>query len=103
MYFIAFYAPPADVEPIKQAMFAAGAGRIGDYAACAWQTLGTGQFMPLPAATPFIGTPNTLETVTECRVEMVCEEAYIEAAVHALRTTHPYETVAFQVIRLESF
>lgn len=103
MYFIAFYAPPDHVERIKQAMFEAGAGRIGNYACCAWQTTGTGQFMPLPAANPYVGEPDLLEKLTECRVEMVCEDTVVEATVQALKSTHPYESAAFQVIRLESF
>ena len=103
MYFIAFYAPPDHVEHIKQAMFEAGAGRLGNYAACAWQTTGTGQFMPLPAANPYIGEPDLLEFVTECRVEMVCEDTVVARVVAALKEAHPYESAAYQVIRLESF
>lgn len=103
MYFIAFYAPPEHTESIKQALFKAGAGRIGDYACCAWQTEGVGQFMPLNSAEPFIGQPGQLERTPECRVEMVCESEYIKEVIDALKAVHPYETPAYQVIRLESF
>jgi len=103
MYLIGFYAPPEHVEAIKQAMFEAGAGRMGEYACCAWQTEGTGQFMPLAAAEPFIGECDTLSKITECKVEMVCNDACIHEVVNALHTHHPYETPAIQVIRLETF
>lgn len=103
MYFIAFYAPPEHTDNIKQALFTAGAGRIGNYACCAWQTTGTGQFMPLDTAKPFIGDIGRVEKTTEVRVEMVCDDAYIQEVIRALHTVHPYETPAFQVIRLESF
>src|SRR5687768_14190660 len=101
MYFIAFYSPPEHTDSIKEAMFKAGAGKIGNYTCCAWQTSGRGQYMPLPAANPFAGKSETLEQVQEDRVEMVCDSQYIDAAITALRKTHPYETPAFQVIRLE--
>ena len=73
MYKITFYVPVTHVEQVKQAMFAAGAGRIGDYDCCAWQILGVGQFRPLAGATPFIGQLNTLEQVAEYKVEMVAD------------------------------
>ena len=102
MFFIIFYSPVEHTEKIKQAMFEAGAGRIGSYACCAFQTVGTGQFMPLPTAMPFIGQEGNLDRVTECRVEMICEEYCIEAAIAALKISHPYETPAYHVIRMEN-
>ena len=55
MYKIGIFIPASHLEPVKQAMFAAGAGRIGHYDCCAWQTLGQGQFRPLQDSQPFIG------------------------------------------------
>jgi hypothetical protein len=83
------------------ALFDAGAGRIGNYEHCAWQVLGQGQFRPLAGSQPFIGAQGVLETVAEYRVEMVCEDAVIDAVIAALRQAHPYEEPAFDVIRLE--
>jgi len=103
MYKICFYAPTAQTEKIKNAMFAAGAGKIGNYACCAWQVLGEGQFMPLAGSHAFIGNQNQLEKIAEYRVEMVCEEKYMDDVIAALKKTHPYEEPAYQVLRLEEF
>lgn len=84
-------------------MFDAGAGRVGDYDACAWQTLGQGQYRPLEGSKPFLGTQDKIETVAEYKVEMVCSEASVNKVVTALKSSHPYEEVAYCVIRMESF
>lgn len=103
MYKLVFFVPESHIEQVKAAVFAAGAGRIGDYEACCWQMLGQGQFRPLAGASPFIGTADRLETVTEYRVEMVCTNEHIHAAVKALKHAHPYEEPAFEAWRLDLF
>ncbi len=74
LYLISFYIPVNDAEKVKEALFAEGAGQIGEYAGCAWQTLGQGQFFPLPGSHPALGKVNEYSRVTEYKVEMVCEE-----------------------------
>lgn len=103
MYKLCFYVPVSHVEAVKAAIFAAGAGRVGNYDSCAWQVLGEGQFRPLAGSNPFIGATGKSETVAEYKVETVCEDAVICAVVAALRAAHPYEEPAYQVWRLESF
>ena len=76
-------------------MFATGAGRIGDYDSCCWQTLGQGQFRPIDGAKPYIGQQGVLETVEEYKVELVCQDDLIVAAVAALKQAHPYEEPAY--------
>ena len=100
MYKITFFVPVTHVESVKTALFAAGAGRIGDYDACAWQVLGIGQFRPLPGANPFLGEVGAVETVAEYRVELVCADDSLKAAVAALRASHPYEEPAYDVVHL---
>ena len=100
---LCFYVPASHLEQVKSAVFAAGAGRIGDYEHCAWQVLGQGQFRPLAGSNPFLGSQDQLETVDEYRVEMVCEDALIAVVVTALRKAHPYEQPAYDVTRLELF
>ncbi len=92
---ICFYVPESHLTEVKQAMFDAGAGKIGDYDHCAWQTLGTGQFRPQPGSNPHIGEQNQLTTVAEYQVEMVCNEEHLQAVVDALRRAHPYEEPAY--------
>ncbi|MGQ0333703.1 NGG1p interacting factor NIF3 [Halomonas elongata] len=101
MYKLAFFVPEEDAETVKEAVFATGAGRIGDYEACCFQTRGTGQFRPLEGADPHIGRVGDLERVTEFKVELVCDDSLIHNAVAALRQAHPYEEPAFDVWRLE--
>lgn len=84
-------------------MFAAGAGRIGDYEHCCWQVLGQGQFKPLEGSDPYIGQQDVVEQVAEYRVEMICKEDAIVEVVSALKRAHPYEEPAYDVMRLESF
>lgn len=97
---ITFYVPASHLEAVKAAMFAAGAGRIGAYEACAWQVPGQGQFRPLAGSQPFIGEQGRIETVDEYRVEMVCADALVAAAIAALKSAHPYETPAYDVVRV---
>jgi hypothetical protein len=100
MYKLVFFVPESHLDSVKAAVFAAGAGRIGQYDQCCWQGLGQGQFRPLSGATPFIGSSNQLEILPEYRVEMVCADEHIGAAISALREAHPYEEPAFDVWRL---
>lgn len=103
MYKLAVFIPESHLEQVKEAMFAAGAGRIGDYHKCCWQTLGQGQFEPLDSANPFIGTSGQLERVAEYKVEMVCEDELVAEIVAAMKSAHPYEEPAFDVWQLANF
>ncbi|MFV1873039.1 MAG: NGG1p interacting factor NIF3 [Oleiphilus sp.] len=103
MYKFSFFVPLAFSDKVKQAVFDAGAGRLGDYAECSWETLGTGQFKPLENSQPFIGKQKHLERVQELKVEMVCEEECIRTVIDAFKQAHPYEEPAYEVIKLERF
>ncbi|RJX81467.1 YqfO family protein [Pseudomonas sp. LS-2] len=103
MYKLAFFVPPSHVEQVKSALFAAGAGRIGAYDSCSWQVLGRGQFRPLDGSQPFIGQAGEIEQVEEWKVELVVADELIQQAVAALKHSHPYETPAYEVWKLESF
>ncbi|MFT4128235.1 MAG: Nif3-like dinuclear metal center hexameric protein, partial [Gordonia sp. (in: high G+C Gram-positive bacteria)] len=92
--------PEGTAEQVSEAMFAAGAGAIGDYRDCAWSVVGMGQFEPLPAATPAIGAIGRRERVAEARVEMVAARGLRAAVGAALRGAHPYEEPAFDVLEL---
>lgn len=100
MFKITFYVPESHLDAVKAALFAAGAGRVGNYDCCAWQVRGEGQFRPLTGSNPFIGQQGVLEVVDEYRVELVCEENHLQAAVAALKQAHPYEEPAYDVVRL---
>ena len=83
-------------------MFEAGAGRVGNYDCCAWQTKGEGQFRPLNGSTPFIGNQGQIETVIEYKLELVCEEPCLKAVIAALKRAHPYEEVAYTAIQTKT-
>ncbi|OGT45735.1 MAG: NGG1p interacting factor NIF3 [Gammaproteobacteria bacterium RIFCSPHIGHO2_12_FULL_41_20] len=103
MFKICFYVPVTHTEQVKNAMFNAGAGKIGNYSHCAWQILGEGQFMPLTGSHAFIGSEGNLEKIAEYKVEMVCAEQSITSVIAALKKTHPYEEPAYQIIKLEAY
>ncbi|MFT3900401.1 MAG: Nif3-like dinuclear metal center hexameric protein [Gordonia sp. (in: high G+C Gram-positive bacteria)] len=93
--------PVDDAPGVRAALFAAGAGEIGDYRHCAWTVVGTGQFEPLAAANPTIGRAGGgVEEVAEARVEVVAPRSARGGVLSALRATHPYEEPAFDVLEL---
>lgn len=100
----AVYVPTGDPEAaaaIRAAMFSAGAGQIGDYSQCSWSVAGIGQFLPNDGAAPAIGTVGSLEQVAEDRVEMVAPASRRSAVLSALRSAHPYEEPAFDLIAMK--
>lgn len=103
MYKLCFFVPEDSLEAVKEALFAAGAGRIGDYDSCCWQVLGQGQFRPLAGSNPHIGNVNEVERLAEWKVELVCEDSLIGSAVEELKRSHPYEEVAYEVYKLADF
>ncbi len=102
MYQISVYVPETHNEQVKAALFDAGAGRIGQYDCCAWQTLGQGQFRPLKNSTPFIGAEGKVEQVAEYKLELVCQEKFIKQALQALIKAHPYEEPAYSVYKIKT-
>ena len=100
MYKLVFFVPPSHLDTVKEAVFAAGAGRMGDYDQCCWQSLGEGQFRPLSSSNPYLGEQGEVTRVAEYRVEMVCADDIVVDAVIALTKAHPYEEPAYDVLRL---
>lgn len=100
MYKLTVFIPDNALEQVKLALFAAGAGTIGNYEHCCWQVQGTGQFRPLAGSNPHIGAHDRLEKVDEWRVEMVVATANIAKVIEALKQAHPYETPAYDVIEV---
>lgn len=95
------YVPRESADPVRAAVFAAGAGQLGDYSHCSWSVTGTGQFLPLDGATPAIGSVGAIEHVTEDRVEVIAPACARARVLAALRAAHPYEEPAFDVFALE--
>lgn len=102
MYRISFYVPPSAAESVKNAMFETGAGKIGNYDCCCWESVGKGQFRPLEGSNPHIGEIGIVEKVTELKVEMVCDDRVLDSALNALVAAHPYEEPAYNTWPVDS-
>ena len=96
MYKLCFFVPKSHAESVKLALFALGAGKIGNYDCCAWQVAGQGQFRALEGSVPFIGQQGVVASVDEYRVEMVVNDDIIASVVEALVEVHPYEEPAYE-------
>ena len=94
------FVPAENAEAVRAAVFAAGAGRIGDYSQCSWSVTGTGQFLPGDGAAPAIGSVGAVEKVVEDRVEVVAPARARREVLLAMRAAHPYEEPAFDIVAL---
>ncbi len=92
--------PEGNAEQVSEAMFAAGAGEIGEYRDCCWSVVGTGQFEAQGSADPTIGEVGSRTRVDEERLEMVAQRRLRRAVLTALRGAHPYEEPAFDILEL---
>jgi hypothetical protein len=94
------FVPPDALDAVRDALFAAGAGRIGGYERCSWYAEGTGTFLGGEATAPAIGERGREERVAELRLETVFPAELHDDVVAALRRAHPYEEPAFDVYAL---
>ena len=94
------FVPKEALDTVRDAVFAAGAGRIGEYERCCWYTAGTGTFLGGDSTTPTVGERGREERVAEYRLETVFPAERHEDVVAALRRAHPYEEPAFDVYEL---
>jgi len=100
LFKLVVFVPESHVEAVRAAITAAGAGHIGNYSHCTFQTSGVGTFMPLAGTNPFIGKPGNLEYVSECRLETVLPERLGAKVVSAMLKAHPYEEVAYDLFSI---
>ena len=98
-YKVITFVPADNVNKVADALYAAGAGAIGNYSHCGFMTNGIGTFKPLEGSNPTIGKQGTLERVAEVRLESVVAADKVHLVLAALRKAHPYETPAFDVFR----
>jgi hypothetical protein len=94
------FLPTEALDAVRDAVFAAGAGRIGGYERCSWYTEGTGTFFGGAATDPSVGEKGREERVLELRLETVFPENRHDDVIAALRRAHPYEEPAFDVYPL---
>jgi hypothetical protein len=87
---------------VADAVFAAGAGRMGNYSCCGFEAEGEGSFLPLEGARPAIGRKGKLETVREVRFETIVPGDKLDGVIAAMKKAHPYEVPAFDCIKLSN-
>ena len=91
LFKLAVFIPRTHVEEVRSAIMNAGAGHIGNYSHCAFQTEGIGMFMPLSGTKPFLGKPGKLEYVPEYCLETIVPEGISKKVISAMLKAHPYE------------
>lgn len=94
--------PRGQLEDVRIALFKAGAGSLGQYDECSYNTAGYGTFRPLPGAKPFIGQQGTQERVEETKIEVVFQAHLERKILVAMFAAHPYEEVSYQITALEN-
>ena len=99
MYCLVCFIPRSHLEEVKEAMFKAGAGKLGNYDRCCFEVYGSGQFRPLKGSQAFLGSVDQLERVEEARIELMCEDGLVESVLEAMKKSHPYEEPAFYVLK----
>ena len=98
----AVYIPVQHADKVSQAIFKAGAGKIGKYTETSFNITGEGTFRPTEGTNPFIGKIGEREEVEEIKIETVVAERDLESVVLAMKDTHPYEEPAFDVYELKT-
>ncbi len=99
-YKLVWFVPAEWLDMTREAVFAAGAGRIGEYERCSWYTAGTGTFLGGEETNPALGARGREERVAELRVETVVPADALADVVTALKRVHPYEEPALDVYPL---
>jgi dinuclear metal center YbgI/SA1388 family protein len=103
LYKLYTYAPLRAADKVRDALFAAGAGNIGKYSECSFNTPGTGTFRPGADAEPAIGRPGgPRESVEEQKIEVLVPKHFKSAVIKALFASHPYEEVAYELVALQN-
>ena len=97
---IAVYVPGQHIDRVSQALFAAGAGKIGNYTETSFNITGKGTFKPMEGANPFIGKIGEREEIREIKLETVVIERDQDSAVQAIKNAHPYEEPAYDIYEL---
>ena len=99
-YKLVVFVPVKSAAKVANAIFAAGAGSIGNYSNCGFSSQGLGTFLPLQGSRPAVGKKGKLEKVQELRFETIVPAANLDPCIKALQKSHPYEEPAFDCFKL---
>lgn len=101
LYKLVVFVPESHHEQVLQAMWRSGAGQIGNYSNCSFNSKGTGTFVPGPGTDPFIGVQGKLEKADEVRIETIVPYSVHRKVVQAMLKAHPYEEVAYDLYSVD--
>ncbi len=96
------YAPNDNAEKVRQAMFDAGAGHIGHYDQCSFNSSGTGTFRPGHDSNPYVGTKGSMHSENEIKIEVIAPKWIINNILTSAKEAHSYEEVAYDIVSLEN-
>ncbi len=102
LYKIAVGVPESHTDKIRNVLGESGAGWIGNYSHCTYNSEGFGTFMPREGTNPFIGETNKLEKVKEIKIETIVEEKNLKKVLNKMIKAHPYEEVAYDIYPLKN-
>lgn len=94
---VVVFVPKDYANSMKEALGDSGAGYIGNYSHCSFETAGTGAFKPLEGTNPFIGKTDEVEEVEELRIETIVEKKHLSEIIRVMKEVHPYEEVAYDL------
>ncbi len=101
-YKFVVYVPEDNARDVLEAISKVGAGHIGNYSHCSFQTMGKGTFKPLDGADPYIGAVNSLTTVHEVKLETIVPKKLLNSVLKEMEKVHPYEEIAYDLIPLDN-
>lgn len=102
LYKVVTYVPISHSNIVRKAMTDGGAGHIGKYSHCTFNTKGVGTFIPREGATPYIGETNKIEYVEEEKIETIVAEKDLRNVINSMLNAHPYEEVAYDIYNLHN-
>jgi dinuclear metal center YbgI/SA1388 family protein len=100
---IVVFCPVSHADKVRNELFTNGAGSIGNYSECSFNTNGTGTFKANKGATPFVGEIDKLQLEDEVKIEVVAESFQVNQIIEAMLKIHPYEEVAYDIYHLENY
>ena len=101
-YKLVIFVPVSHVEKVREAIHAAGGGKMGNYSYCSFSSRGMGRFKPEKGARPTFGKIGKLEKIEEEKIEILCEKEIVRKVIKAMKKVHPYEKPAYDVYPLEN-
>ncbi len=99
---LSVHVPRENAVELKDALFSAGAGNVGNYDECSFTISGEGSFRPLEGANPYSGSLNEREIADEVLISVIAEKFKLNKIVAAMKSAHPYEEVAYQIVELKN-